>query len=177
MTAPSLLPSAPARYYDEDWAVHIVGRQPARDLSASAADATTPTAPTASTVPSAPDEKRSWKLRAVVYLISTVLLVAAIGAFGDVVASSRAKLLLDSAPAAEAKAKAPALTHEEYLSAKARIWKRYREQVRQCTRAEAGRQDACFEQARRERKATQAEVKSQIVPLPHSPEDRKVALY
>lgn len=103
--------------------------------------------------------------------------MAAIGTFGDVVASSRAKLLLDSAPAAEAKAKAPALTHEEYLSAKARIWKRYREQVRQCAHAEVGRQDACFEQARRERKATQAEAKAQIVPLPHSPEDRKVALY
>ena len=169
MTTLSLLPSAQARYYDEDLAVHTIGRRSARDESVDAVD------------PAAPGEERLWKLRAVVYSISAVLLVTAIGAFGDVIpsqfslASSRAKLLRTSAPAAEAKA--PTLTHEEYLSAKSRIWKRYREQVRQCARAEVGRQDACFEQARRERKATLAEAKSQIVPLPHSAEDRKVALY
>ena len=169
MTTLSLLPSAQARYYDEDLAVHAIGRRSARDESVDAVH------------PAAPGEQRSWKLRAVVYSISAVLLVTAIGAFGDVIpeqflrANSRAKLLLAGAPTVEAKA--PTLTREEYISAKSRIWKRYREQVRQCARAEVGRQDACFEQARRERKATQAEAKAQIVPLPHSPEDRKVALY
>ena len=128
-----------------------------------------------------PREMRSWQLRAVVYPISAALLVTAISTFGDAIpeqfllANSRAKLLLVGMPTADAKA--PTLTHEEYISAKTRIWKRYREQVRQCTRADASRQDACFEQARRERKATQAEAKAQIVPLPHSPADRKVALY
>ena len=169
MNTLSLLPSAPARYYDEDLAVHTIGRRSAYDGSVDAPE------------PGAPGDKSTWKLRAAVYSIPAVLLVTAIGAFGGVIptqfslASSRAKLLLASAPAAEAKS--PTLTREEFLSAKSRIWKHYREQVRQCARVEVGRQDACFEQARRDRKATLAEAKSQIVPLPHSPEDRKVALY
>ena len=169
MNTLSLLPSGPARYYDEDLAEHVIGRQSAYDGSFDALE------------PTALGDKSSWKLRAAVYSISAVLLVTAIGAFGGVIptqfslASSRAKLLLAGAPAAEPNA--PTLTREEFLSVKSRIWKRYREQVRRCARAEVGRQDACFEQARRERKATLAEAKAQIVPQPHSPEDRKVALY
>ena len=84
-------------------------------------------------------------------------------------------------------------TQEEFLSAKAKIWKNFRERAHQCGRstglvpgqnsnpenskAKNSKYDACLEVARRERRAAQAMAKARIAPTPHSAEDRKVALY
>ncbi len=146
--------------------------------------------------------------RVVAYAMFLALLVTAISVYGDVIPPrffQRSQLSeveqLMSGPPRPANAQGllangageALLTQEEFLSAKAKIWKNFREQVRQCGRlaaqvpgenrnTETGKlenrkQDACVEEARRDRRATQALAKAKIAPTPHSAEDRKVALY
>ncbi len=146
--------------------------------------------------------------RIAVYIIFFALLAMAISVDGDAFPPRLLQLtqlaqieqLMSGSPGTESMRGALAngvsealFTPEEFLSAKAKIWKNFRERAHQCGRsaglapgqnsnpenskAKNSKYDACVELARRERRAAQAMAKARIAPTPHSAEDRSVALY
>jgi hypothetical protein len=123
-------------------------------------------------------ERDSRRFRITAYVISIALLITALAAFSTSTPDRLSRMQRFFGFTANTQPAYVTTAQQNFQREKMHFWTQYRADIKLCALHKSGYQDACFEQARRDRKQTLAELKKTLpVATRRLPATEVVALY